>query len=77
MICRLIASQVFHVYDDAFITLRYARNFAAGIGFVYQPGEWVLGTTSPGFGLMNSLFFLLHLPMPAMTVGLNMVFSWK
>lgn len=39
-------------YDDAFITFRYARNFAEGQGFVYNPGQPYLGTTSPGYGLL-------------------------
>src|SRR6185503_3526481 len=38
-------------YDDAFITLRYARNFAEGQGFVYTRGETVLGTSSPLYAL--------------------------
>jgi hypothetical protein len=38
--------------DDAYITYRYARNLAGGIGFVYNPGEWVLGTTTPLFTLL-------------------------
>jgi hypothetical protein len=71
--CRLIASQTMHVYDDAFITLRYARNLANGIGFVYQPNEWVLGTTAPAFGLINSVFFVLHLPIPETTIALNIL----
>ena len=33
--------------DDAYITFRYARNLLAGVGFVYNPGEHVLGTTTP------------------------------
>ncbi|MCC6215383.1 MAG: hypothetical protein IT376_10970 [Polyangiaceae bacterium] len=33
--------------DDAFISLRYAENLAAGDGFVYNPGERVEGTSSP------------------------------
>jgi hypothetical protein len=33
--------------DDSFITFRYARNILAGNGFVYNPGERVLGTTTP------------------------------
>lgn len=33
--------------EDALITYRYAQNLAAGHGFVYNPGERVLGTTSP------------------------------
>ncbi len=36
-----------HTIDDAYITFRYARNFAEGLGLVYNPGEWVLGTTAP------------------------------
>ena len=38
--------------DDAFITFRYARNILAGIGFVYNPGEQVLGTTTPLYTLL-------------------------
>lgn len=39
--------------DDSFITFRYARNILAGEGFVYNPGEAVLGTTTPLYtGLM-------------------------
>ncbi len=38
--------------DDAFITLRYARNLDEGIGFVFNPGERVLGTSSPAHALM-------------------------
>lgn len=42
--------------DDAFITYRYARNIAEGIGFVYNPGEWVLGTTTPLYTLLLAAF---------------------
>ena len=38
--------------DDAFITFRYARNLLAGSGFVYNPGEAVLGTTTPLYTLL-------------------------
>lgn len=38
--------------DDAYITYRYARNLAAGDGFVYNRGERVLGTTTPLFTLL-------------------------
>ena len=38
--------------DDAFITFRYARNLLAGAGFVYNPGERVLGTTTPLYTLL-------------------------
>jgi hypothetical protein len=39
-------------YDDAFIIYRYARNFAAGLGMVYNPGEHYLGTSSAGYTLL-------------------------
>ncbi len=35
------------IIDDAFITYRYAHNILAGNGFVYNPSEHVLGTTTP------------------------------
>src|ERR1700686_5368763 len=38
--------------DDAYITFRYARNLAEGLGLVYNPGEWVLGTTAPLWALL-------------------------
>ncbi|HVU10414.1 MAG TPA: hypothetical protein VHD90_04010, partial [Phototrophicaceae bacterium] len=40
--------------DDAFITFRYSRNIVEGDGFVYNPGEYTLGTTTPLFTLMLS-----------------------
>jgi len=40
------------VYDDPFITYRYAANLAEGAGFVYNPGERVLSTTSPLLALL-------------------------
>jgi hypothetical protein len=40
------------VYDDPFITYRYARNLINGFGFVYNPGEKILSTTTPLFTLV-------------------------
>ena len=37
------------MFDDAFITFRYARNIALSRGFTYNPGAPVLGTTTPLF----------------------------
>ncbi len=42
--------------DDAYITFRYAENLAAGKGFVYNPGDKILGTTSPSYTFLLSLF---------------------
>jgi hypothetical protein len=39
-------------YDDPFITFRYAQNLAQGNGFVYNPGERVLSTTTPLFAMV-------------------------
>ncbi|MEE9216598.1 MAG: hypothetical protein V3U32_04105 [Anaerolineales bacterium] len=38
--------------DDAYITFRYARNLLDGHGLVFNPGEAVLGTTTPLFALL-------------------------
>ena len=38
--------------DDAYITFRYARNLVTGQGFVYNPGERILGTTTPLYTLL-------------------------
>jgi hypothetical protein len=40
--------------DDSYITFRYARNILAGQGFVYNPGERLLGTTTPLYTLLLS-----------------------
>jgi hypothetical protein len=50
VILRLIPGQ--RIIDDAYITYRYARNIVEGIGFVYNPGEPVLGTTTPVYTLL-------------------------
>lgn len=41
--------------DDAFITFRYSRNLVEGSGFVYNPGEKVLGTTTPLYASVMAL----------------------
>ncbi|MDY7039773.1 MAG: hypothetical protein SVX38_02800 [Chloroflexota bacterium] len=47
--------------DDAYITFRYARNLVNGLGFVYNPGQHVQGTTTP---LYTLLLAGLSLPFP-------------
>lgn len=41
-----------HPLDDAYITFRYARSLSQGQGFSYNPGEHVLGTTTPLYTLL-------------------------
>jgi hypothetical protein len=51
-----IALRVYHYFiDDAYIFMRYARNFATGRGLDFNPGEAVLGFTSPLFTLALAL----------------------
>jgi hypothetical protein len=73
MFSRLIAWRSFPIFDDAFITFRYGRNLAEGNGFVFNPGEWVLGTTSPLFGLVNAGIIYLGGPPEVVVPVLNIV----
>jgi hypothetical protein len=61
--------------DDAFITYRYARNILAGNGFVYNPGEHVLGTTTPFYTILLVIFGSLSggvsAPFPQISLIIN------
>lgn len=41
--------------EDAYITYRYAKNLALGLGPIYNPGERVMGFTSPLWVAWNAL----------------------
>ena len=59
LLARLIPGP--RMIDDAFITFRYARNVVHGVGFVYNAGERVLGTTTPLYTLwMAALSLVTH-----------------
>jgi len=45
--------------DDSFITYRYAHNLLNGEGFVFNPGERVLGTTTPLYTFLMVMAGLL------------------
>ncbi len=73
-VCRALQWRSFPLYDDAFITLRYAENFAAGSGLVYNPGaawEPVLGTTTPLYALALGLLGALGLPLESSALAFN------
>lgn len=61
--------------DDSFITFRYARNLLAGEGFLYNPGERVLGTTTPLYTLLMAALALPfggeQAPFPWLALGVN------
>jgi len=60
--------------DDAYITFRYARNLAQGLGFVYNPVQTVLGTTTPLYTGLMALAWRLGLhDLPSVALLLNAV----
>jgi hypothetical protein len=63
------------IVDDAYITFRYARNLLEGQGFVYNPGERVLGTTTPLFAtLLAGLAFISGWHnFPALAIMVNVL----
>jgi hypothetical protein len=51
--------------EDAYITFRYARNLVSGYGLVYNPGEHVMGFTSPLWTLWSAFgVALVQDPVP-------------
>ena len=74
--------------DDSFITFRYARNILAGEGFVYNPGEAVMGTTTPLYTLLmaalgsvsggeDAPFAILAMVVNALADGLTAFLLWQ
>jgi hypothetical protein len=60
------------IIDDAYITFRYARNAADGLGLVYNLDQYVLGTSSPLFALLLSLVYQVsHWEIPWIALGIN------
>ena len=67
--------------DDPIITFRYAWNFANGNGLVFNPGEQVLGTTSPLFAILLGLVskkveiipIVAHLLSGAALIGISIL----
>ncbi len=51
----------FCLFDDAMISMRYAANWAAGHGFVWNPGERVEGYTTFGWTFVMGLCHLFRL----------------
>ncbi len=64
ILCRLMGAYVFSTFDDAYITYRYSRNVAAGVGLVYNLHEKVLGTTAPLFAIIGIIPAWLKISIP-------------
>jgi hypothetical protein len=56
-----------YTWEDALITMRYVQNIVRSNGFVYNLGEHVLGTTTPGYTLV--LAFLGWIGLDFVMVG--------
>jgi hypothetical protein len=58
-------------YDDPYVTYRYASQLAHGQGFVYNPGDRVLSTTTPLFTMLLALgsFIWPDIPHLANLIG--------
>jgi len=61
--------------EDALITFRYAENLGRGAGFVFNPGERVLGTSSPLMTLLlaapGAVFGAGAIPVAAVVLGVG------
>jgi hypothetical protein len=58
--------------DDAYITLRYAENFARGQGLVFNPGERVFGCTEPLLALvLGAARWVSGLPLPILATAFH------
>lgn len=76
----VIPRLLFHVLtnfvaDDAYITFRYAENIAHSLGFVYNEGERVLGTSTPLFTMLLSLLKVFGAHVTNSAISLGFVFS--
>ncbi len=69
-----------YIVDDAFISFRYARNVAQGLGLVYNAGEPVEGYTNFLWVVLAALGFVLQvkpsLLMPAVGLGCHLSLIW-
>jgi arabinofuranosyltransferase len=73
LIVLFAASRTF-ILDDAFISLRYAENLAAGNGLVFNPGEWTEGYTNFSWTLLLSIPFLLGLDPVVFAHAMSLTF---
>ena len=76
VVCRVFSFHAAPLYDDAFITFRFAANLAAGRGFVYNPGapwEPIFSLTAPGYGILLALLARLGIALPTAAYAIALV----
>jgi arabinofuranosyltransferase len=63
------------ISDDAYISLRYARNWVEGFGLVFNPGERVEGYTNFLWTSLLALGLKLEFPPEELAIGLGLIGS--
>jgi hypothetical protein len=62
-------TRYFVLFDDAMISMRYAKNLARGFGLVWNPGDIpVEGYTNPLWVAFMAIFHLFPIPQPKMSL---------
>ena len=61
--------------DDAYISFRYAENFAKGLGLVFNQGEYVEGYTNFLWVILLGILKKIGFDVPAMSLLLGALFS--
>ncbi|MBC8506423.1 MAG: hypothetical protein ISR58_01580 [Anaerolineales bacterium] len=65
-------TRYFVLFDDAMISMRYAKNFADGYGLVWNPGETpVEGYTNPLWVMFMAFFHLFPLPTEKISLAIQ------
>lgn len=65
--------RTFALFDDAMISMRYARNLAHGYGLVWNPGgERVEGYSNPLWVIFMSAFHLLPIPTHLISLAIQL-----
>lgn len=81
-------TRYFSLFDDAMVSMRYARNLAHGFGLVWNPnGPRIEGYTNPLWVLYMSVFQVMGLPdatislaiqlSGALSIALTMILAWR
>lgn len=65
-------TRYFVLFDDAMISMRYAKNLAEGHGLVWNPGETpVEGYTNPLWVVFMAFFHLFPIPAPKISLAIQ------
>lgn len=62
----------FNLFDDAMISMRYAKNFAEGNGLVWNPGEQVEGYTNFFWVMIMSLFHFIPVDQSKISLAVSL-----